>query len=192
MLFNVANNLGIPGIYGQERQKEVYMLALMNMVVQKYSGKHQILLGDTLSDSKFKNNKFDVIISDIPLIKEKLSFSAAGNLKANYNFNFSFNVRSSEWIHIMSLFSNLGKNGMLMVVISTNSLSSSLKSDNDIRQYLVSENYLDCIINLPPGVLSSSRVPLSILILKKGRWDHDVLFIDATKDFKVTARKNLA
>ena len=53
LLYNVANNLGIPEIYGQERQKEVYMLALMNMVVQKYSGKHHILLGDTLSDSKF-------------------------------------------------------------------------------------------------------------------------------------------
>ncbi|MGN0174944.1 MAG: N-6 DNA methylase [Methanobrevibacter sp.] len=189
LLFNVSNNLGVPEIYGQERQKEVYMIALMNMVVQKYSGKHQILLGDTLSDSKFKNNKFDVIISDIPSIKEKLSFSAAGNLKANYNFNFSFNVRSSEWVHIMSLFSNLGKNGMLMVVISTNSLSSSLKSDNDIRQYLVSENYLDCIINLPPGVLSSSRVPLSILILKKGRSNQDVLFVDATNDFKLHTRK---
>ena len=118
LLFNVANNLGVPEIYGQERQKEVYMLALMNMIVQKYSGKHNILLGDTLSDSKFKNNKFDVIISDIPLIKEKLSFSAIGNLKANYNFNFSSNVRSSEWIHIMSLFSNLGKNGMLIVVMN--------------------------------------------------------------------------
>lgn len=189
LLFNVANNLGIPEIYGQERQKEVYLIALMNMVVQKYSGKHHILLGDTISSSKFKNNKFDVIISDIPLIKEKLSSSAVGNLQAEYNFNFSFNIRSSEWINVMSLFSNLGKNGMLVVVMSTNALSSSLKSDNDIRQYLVSENYLDCIINLPPGVLSPSRVSLSILILKKGRWDHDVLFIDATKDFKVTARK---
>ena len=189
LLFNVANNLGVPEIYGQERQKEVYMLALMNMIVQKYSGKHNILLGDTLSDSKFKNNKFDVIISDIPLIKEKLSFSAIGNLKANYNFNFSSNVRSSEWIHIMSLFSNLGKNGMLIVVMSTNSLSSSLKSDNDVRQYLVSENYLDCIINMPPGVLSSSRVPLSILILKKEKSNQDVLFIDATNDFKLHTRK---
>lgn len=189
LLFNVANNLGNPEIYGQERQKEVYMLALMNMVVQKYSGNHHILLGDTLSDSNFKNDKFDVIISDIPLIKEKLSFSAVGNLKANYNFNFSSNVRSSEWVHIMSLFSNLGKNGMLIVVMSTNSLSSSLKSDNDIRQYLVSENYLDSIINLPPGVLSSSRVSLSILILKKGRSNQDVLFIDATNDFKLNTHK---
>lgn len=189
LLFNVANNLGIPEIYGQERQKDVYMLALMNMVVQKYSGKHHILLGDTISNSKFKNNKFDVIISDIPLIKEKLSSSAVGNLQAEYNFNFSFNIRSSEWINVMSLFSNLGKNGMLVVVMSTNALSSSLKFDNDIRQYLVSENYLDCIINLPPGVLSSSRVSLSILILKKGRWNHDVLFIDATNDFKVNPRK---
>ena len=189
LLFNVANNLGVSEIYGQERQKEVYMLALMNMVVQKYSGNHHILLGDTLSDSKFKNNKFDVIISDIPLIKEKLSFSAVGNLKANYNFNFSSNVRSSEWVHIMSLFSNLGNNGMLIAVMSTNSLSSSLKSDNDVRQYLVSENYLDCIINLPPGVLSSSRVSLSILILKKGRSNQDVLFIDATNDFKLNTHK---
>lgn len=189
LLFNVANNLGIPEIYGQERQKEVYLIALMNLIVQKYSGKHHILLGDTISNSKFKNNKFDVIISDIPLIKEKLSSSAVGNLQAEYNFNFSFNIRSSEWINVMSLFSNLGKNGMLVVVMSTNALSSSLKFDNDIRQYLVSENYLDCIINLPPGVLSSSRVSLSILILKKGRWNHDVLFIDATNDFKVNPRK---
>lgn len=189
LLYNVANNLGIPEIYGQERQKEVYMLALMNMVVQKYSGKHHILLGDTLSDSKFENNKFDVIISDIPLIKEKLSPSSVRNLQANYNLNFLSNVRSSEWIHIMSLFSNLASNGMLVVLMPTNILSSNLKVDNDIRQYLVTENYLDCIINLPSGVLSSSRVSLSILILKKGRWNHDVLFIDATNDFKVNAHK---
>lgn len=185
LLLNVANNLSIPEIYGQEIEEEVYILALMNMIIKKYSGKHQILLGDTLSNSKFKNNKFDVIISEIPFIKEKLPSSAVNNLKAEYNFNFPSNIRSSEWIHIMSLFSNLNNNGILIVLMSSNPLSSNLKTDNDIRQYLVTGNYIDCIINLPPGVLSSSKIPLSILILKKERWNQDVLFIDASNDFKV-------
>lgn len=190
LLFKVANNLSIPEIYGQEIQKEVCRIALMNMIVQEYSGKHYIQCTDTLSALKFEN-RFDVIVSDIPVLKNKLAPEAVESLKEHIGFNVPSTIKSSEWVSIINLFYSLSNKGIMAVMAPTSILSSNLKVDESIREYLVSRNYLDCIINLPSRVLSPSRIPVSILIFKKDRWNHDVLFINATNDFKANTKRKL-
>ena len=60
-------------------------------------------------------------------------------------------------------------------------------AEQKIRKYLVENNYVDCIIQLPGNLFFGTSIATCIMVMKKNKTDNDVLFIDATKEcIKVT------
>lgn len=65
-------------------------------------------------------------------------------------------------------------------------------AEKKIRQYLVDNNYIDCIIQLPSNLFFGTSISTCIMVLKKGKVDDKILFIDASKEFvKVTNNNRL-
>ena len=61
-----------------------------------------------------------------------------------------------------------------------------------VRKYLVENNYVDCIIQLPGNLFFGTSIATCIMVMKKNKTDNDVLFIDATKEcIKVTNNNKL-
>lgn len=65
-------------------------------------------------------------------------------------------------------------------------------AEQKIRKYLVENNYVDCIIQLPGNLFFGTSIATCIMVMKKNKTDNDVLFIDATKEcIKVTNNNKL-
>ena len=65
-------------------------------------------------------------------------------------------------------------------------------AEQKIRKYLVENNYVDCIIQLPPNLFFGTSIATCIMVMKKGKADNKVLFIDATDEcIKVTNNNKL-
>ncbi len=64
-------------------------------------------------------------------------------------------------------------------------------SEGKIRQQLIEENLLDCVIGLPEKLFYGTGIPAAILVFKKDKPDNSVLFIDASREFKAGKNQNL-
>ena len=59
-----------------------------------------------------------------------------------------------------------------------------------IRKYLVDNNYVDAVIQLPPDLFFGTTISTCILVLKKNKTASDILFIDASAEFVRQGNKN--
>src|SRR5690625_7652917 len=57
-------------------------------------------------------------------------------------------------------------------------------AEKKIRKYLIDNNYIDAIIQLPPDLFFGTTIATAIMVLKKSKKTNDVLFIDASAEFK--------
>ena len=65
-------------------------------------------------------------------------------------------------------------------------------AEGKIRKYLVDNNYIDCVIQLPANLFFGVTIATCIMVLKKGKKDNNILFIDATEEcIKVTNNNKL-
>ena len=66
-------------------------------------------------------------------------------------------------------------------------------AEQKIRKYLVDNNYIDCIIQLPDNLFFGTSIATCIMVLKKGKAENKTLFIDASKEcIKVTNSNKLS
>ena len=63
-------------------------------------------------------------------------------------------------------------------------------SEGKIRQQLIEENLLDAVIGLPEKLFYGTGIPAAILIFKKDKIDNNVLFIDASREYKSNKNQN--
>lgn len=60
-------------------------------------------------------------------------------------------------------------------------------AEKKIRKYLIDNNFIDCIIQLPENLFYGTSIATCIMVMKKAKADNNVLFIDASKEcIKVT------
>jgi type I restriction enzyme M protein len=66
-------------------------------------------------------------------------------------------------------------------------------AEKKIRQYLIDNNYIDCIIQLPDNLFFGTSIATCIMVLKKSKSENSTLFIDASQEFvKVTNNNKLS
>ena len=63
-------------------------------------------------------------------------------------------------------------------------------TEQKIRQYLVDNNYVDTVIQLPPDLFFGTGIATCIIVLKKSKNDNAILFIDASDEFERSGNKN--
>ena len=63
-------------------------------------------------------------------------------------------------------------------------------AEQKIRKYLVDNNFVDAVIQLPPDLFFGTTIATCILVLKKSKKDNSVLFIDASGEFVRENTKN--
>ena len=65
-------------------------------------------------------------------------------------------------------------------------------AEKKIRKYLIDNNFVDCIIQLPDNLFFGTSIATCIMVLKKSKADNKTLFIDASAQFvKVTNNNKL-
>ena len=63
-------------------------------------------------------------------------------------------------------------------------------AEQKIRKYLVDNNYIDAIIQLPSNLFLNVTISVDIMLLKKSKTDNAILFVDASKEFVKVTKNN--
>ena len=183
------------GFFGQEINITTYNLCRINMFLHDIDyDKFDIACEDTLlSPQHWDDEPFEVIVSnppysikwagdDNPLLIIDPRFSPAGVLAPKSKADLAFIMHSLSW---------LATNGTAAIVCFPGIMYRG-GAEQKIRKYLVDNNYIDCIIQLPSNLFFGTSIATCIMVLKKNKSDSNVLFIDASNEYvKVTNNNKL-
>ena len=181
------------GFFGQEENITTYNLCRINMFLHdiNYSN-FSISHGDTLIDPKhFDDEPFDAIVSNPPYSKKwegdsnpilinDPRFSPAGVLAPKSKSDLAFVM------HILSWLSTIGT----AAIVEFPGVLYRGRAEQKIRKYLIEQNYIDTVIQLPSDLFFGTKIATCIFVLKKSKKDNKVLFIDASKEFVRGGNKN--
>ena len=185
----------LDGFFGQEINLTTYNLCRINMFLHDIPfDKFDIRHGDTLTSPQHENDEpFDLIVSNPPyskswkgksdpLLINDQRFSPAGVLAPESKSDMAFIMHSLSW---------LGAGGTAAIVCFPGVMYRG-GAEQKIRQYLVSNNFVDCVIQLPSNLFFGTSISTSIMVLKKNKQDSKILFVDASKEYvKVTNNNKL-
>lgn len=199
LLLNFAKILGKDkvrqGFYGQEINITTYNLCRINMFLHDIGyDKFDIAHGDTLTEpAHWGDEPFEAIVSNPPysikwegdanpiLINDE-RFSPAGVLAPKSKADLAFIMHALSW---------LATNGTAAIVCFPGVMYRG-GAEQKIRKYLIDNNYIDCIIQLPDNLFFGTSIATCIMVLKKSKVDNNMLFIDASKEcIKVTNNNKL-
>ena len=183
------------GFYGQEVKITTYNLCRINMFVHEIGfDKFDIACDDTLtSPQHWGEEPFELIVSnppysikwagdDNPLLINDPRFAPAGVLAPKSKADMALIMHSLSW---------LAPNGAAAIVCFPGIMYRG-GAEQKIRKYLVDNNFVDCVIQLPSNLFYGTSIATCIMVLRKGKEDNKVLFIDASKEFvKVTNNNKL-
>lgn len=181
------------GFYGQEINITTYNLCRINMFLHDINfEKFNIAHGDTLIDPKhWDDEPFDAIVSNPPystkwdgdnnpLLINDPRFSPAGVLAPKNNADLAFTMHMLSW---------LSTSGTAAIVEFPGVLYRG-GAEQKIRKYLIDNNYIDTVIQLPANLFFGVSIATCIIVLKKSKNDNKTLFINATNEFLKAGNKN--
>ena len=183
------------GFYGQEINITTYNLCRINMFLHDIGfDKFDIACEDTLiSPQHWDDEPFELIVSnppysikwagdENPLLINDPRFAPAGVLAPKGKADMAFIMHSLSW---------LAPNGTAAIVCFPGIMYRG-GAEQKIRKYLIDNNFVDCVIQLPSNLFFGTTIATCIMVLKKGKADSKVLFIDATNEcIKVTNNNKL-
>lgn len=181
------------GFYGQESNPTTYNLCRINMFLHDINySKFHISHGDTLLDPKHSDDEpFDAIVSNPPysqdwqgdsnpLLINDPRFSPAGVLAPKGNADLAFTMHMLSWL----------SSGGTCAIVEFPGVFYRTGAEKQIREYLVKNNFVDCVIQLPANLFFGTQIATCILVLKKNKKDTNTLFINASAEFIKAGTKN--
>lgn len=181
-------------LYGQESIGSTWALAKMNMFLHGEDN-HRIEWGDTIRNPKLldgddKLKHFDVVVANPPFSLDKWGHDTASADKFS-RFRRGLPPRTKgDYAFILHMVETMKPRTGRMAVVVPHGVLFRGSSEGLIRRKLIEENLLDCVIGLPEKLFYGTGIPAAILILRKGKPDRDVLFIDASREFKSGKNQN--
>ena len=125
--------------------------------------------------------EFSITIYNITLINDP-RYAPAGVLAPKSKADLAFIMHSLSW---------LATNGAAAIVCFPGIMYRG-GAEKKIRQYLIDNNYVDCVIQLPDNLFFGTSIATCIMVLKKSKKDNSTLFIDASKEcVKITNNNKL-
>ena len=181
------------GFFGQEINLTTYNLCRINMFLHDVSfEKFDIAHGDTLTDPQhWDDEPFEAIVSnppystrwegaDNPLLINDPRYAPAGVLAPKSKADLAFTMHMLSWLAV---------NGTAAIVEFPGVLYRG-GAEQKIRKYLIDNNYVDTVIQLPPDLFFGTTIATCIVVLKKSKADNAILFIDASAEFVRSGNKN--
>jgi type I restriction enzyme M protein len=181
------------GFFGQEINLTTYNLCRINMFLHDVNYEHfDIAHGDTLIDPHhWDEEPFEAIVSNPPysikwdgdanpLLINDPRFALAGVLAPKSKADLAFTMHILSWLAV---------DGTAAIVEFPGVLYRG-GAEQKIRKYLVDNNYIDAVIQLPPDLFFGTTIATCIVVLKKSKADSRTLFIDASAEFMRSGNKN--
>lgn len=184
---------GVGKFVGQEINLTTYNLCRINMFVHDINyERFDIANGDTLIDpAHWDDEPFEAIVSNPPysikwegdanpLLINDERFAPAGVLAPKSKADLAFTMHMLHWLAV---------DGTAAIVEFPGVLYRG-GAEQKIRKYLIDNNYVDAVIQLPPDLFFGTTIATCVIVLKKSKTDNKVLFIDGSHLFTRQGNKN--
>lgn len=187
-------------LYGQEAVGATYHLCRMNMYLHGLDQAH-IEWGDTINNPLLVENdqlmKFDRVVANPPF---SLAKWGADKAEEDRYKRFTRGVppqNKGDYAFILHMIETLKPKSGRGVIIVPHGVLFRGAAEGRIRKQLLEENIIDAVIGLPAGLFQTTGIPVAILIIDRSReqggereTDKDVLFIEASKEFRAGKAQN--
>lgn len=181
------------GFFGQEVNLTTFNLCRINMFLHDVNyEKFHVAHGDTLTDpAHWDDEPFEAIVSNPPysikwdgdanpLLINDPRFAPAGVVAPKSKADLAFTLHILSWLAV---------NGTAAIVQFPGVLYRG-GAEQKIRQYLIDNNYVEAVIQLPPDLFFGTTIATCIVVLKKSKHDNATLFVDASAEFTRNGNKN--
>jgi len=178
-------------VYGQERNHTTFRLARMNLAIRGIFGDLRWNQEGTLTRDAFPDERFDFILANPPF---NISDWNGEALREDQRWRFGTPpVSNANFAWMAHIYHHLSANGIGGVVMANGAMSSMQSGEGEIRQAMVEQDAVDCIVALPGQLFFGTQIPACLWFLAKDKSNGtaagktlrdrrgEVLFIDARK-----------
>lgn len=181
-------------LFGQEMNGTTHALCRMNMFLHGMD-KFDIKWGDTLRNPRLVEGdqlmKFDIVVANPPFSLDKWGQDKA-QADPYVRYHRGIPPKSKGDYAFISHMIETAREGTGKVgVVVPHGVLFRGAAEGKIRKALIEENLLKAVIGLPANLFFGTGIPAAILIFNKGKTHGDVLFIDASREFKDAKNQNV-
>lgn len=174
-------------IFGQEKNPTTWRLAKMNLAIRSIDGNLGKFAADTFHEDLHKDLKADFVLANPPF-----NISDYGQEKLADDYRWKYGVPpkgNANYAWIQHMVSKLSSTGKAAIILANGSLSAG-GQESKIREELLKNDLVDCIISMPSNLFYTVTIPCSIWILNKNKKQKGhTLFINATNLGTMVTRK---
>ncbi|NJB83138.1 type I restriction-modification system subunit M [Wenyingzhuangia aestuarii] len=169
-------------IYGQEYTATTYKLAKMNLAIRGISAN----LGDVPADTFFKDQhpdlKADYIMANPPFNQK--DWRASNELTDDPRWQ-GYEVPptgNANYAWILNMLSKLSANGTAGFVLANGAMSSNTSREGVLRQKMIENDLVDCMIALPGQLFYTTQIPVCLWFMTKNK--EEQIFEDSTRNHR--------
>lgn len=176
-------------VYGQESNPTTWKLAAMNMAIRGIDFNFGKKNADTFLDDQHPDLRADFVMANPPFnVRDWWSESLAEDVRWKYGTPPKGNANFAWMQHMLH---HLAPTGSMALLLANGSMSSNTNNEGVIRQRLVEEDLVECMVALPGQLFTNTQIPACIWFLtkdkvngvvqgkKKRNRQDEILFIDA-------------
>jgi len=182
-------------IYGQESNPTTWKLARMNLAIRGIEAN----LGKSEADS-FHRDLHPSLKANFVLANPPFNDSDWGRDQLQEDVRWRYNIvppnNNSNFAWVQHFIHHLAPNGVAGFVLANGSLSSQTSGEGKIRQAIVEEDLVDCVISMPSQLFLTTQIPACLWFLTRTKNDGktrdrrgETLFIDAREYGQMIDRK---
>ena len=187
-------------IYGQELTSTTYKLAKMNLAIRGLSGNLGERAADTFFADQHKDLKADYIMANPPFNLKGWRNEAELTDDARFAGYRTPPTGNANYGWILHMLSKLSETGTAGFVLANGSMSSNTSGEGEIRQQLIENDRVECMIALPGQLFFTTQIPVCIWFITKDKTENttkgfrnrqkETLFIDAREMGTMISRTN--
>ena len=176
-----GGKIGDISIYGQESNPNTFKLAKMNLAIRGIEGD----LGKQPADS-FHNDQHPDLKADFVLANPPFNMSDWGGDSLREDKRWKYGkppVGNANFAWVQHFIYHLAPNGTAGFVLANGSMSSNTSGEGDIREAIIENDLVDCMVALPGQLFYSTQIPVCLWFLSRNKQNRKgkTLFIDARK-----------
>lgn len=180
-------------LFGQESNGTTHALCRMNMFLHGMDT-FRIEWGDTLRNPRLVEGdqlmKFDIVAANPPFSLEKWGADEAG-ADSFHRYHRGIPPKSkADYAFITHMIETAREGTGRVGVIVPHGVLFRGGAEGKIRRKLIEENLLEAVIGLPSNLFFGTGIPAAILLFNKGKTHGEVIFIDASPEFKEGKNQN--
>lgn len=156
-------------IYGQELTGTTYKLAKMNLAVRGLSGNLGERPADTFFADQHPDLKADFIMANPPFNLKDWRNEAELTKDPRFAGFRTPPTGNANYAWILHMLSKLSEDGTAGFVLANGSMSTNTSGEGEIRQKLIEDDRIECMIALPGQLFYTTQIPVCLWFISRNK-----------------------